>query len=111
MSKNNANTENEQAARKAAEGGDKQDAGDYLNLKVKSQVLLYVFQFTIKLSFKQDSEEVFFKMKKSTQFKKPMDAYCKRQEVRFFAESIGYINIPQCRSTLKMCDFCSIERE
>eukprot|EP00330_Aristerostoma_sp_ATCC50986_P008655 CAMPEP_0114586848 /NCGR_PEP_ID=MMETSP0125-20121206/9965_1 /TAXON_ID=485358 ORGANISM="Aristerostoma sp., Strain ATCC 50986" /NCGR_SAMPLE_ID=MMETSP0125 /ASSEMBLY_ACC=CAM_ASM_000245 /LENGTH=50 /DNA_ID=CAMNT_0001782483 /DNA_START=60 /DNA_END=212 /DNA_ORIENTATION=+ len=49
-------------ADKAPEGGDQAQAG-YLNLKVKSQ----------------DGEEVFFKIKKSTQFKKLMDAYCTRQ--------------------------------
>ena len=38
---------------------------DYINLKVKSQ----------------EGEEVFFKIKKSTQFKKLMDAYCQRQSV------------------------------
>lgn len=46
-------------------------AGEYLNLKVKSQVLI----------IKKDGEEVFFKIKKSTQFKKLMDAYCQRQSV------------------------------
>ncbi|KAM3127434.1 hypothetical protein pb186bvf_020467 [Paramecium bursaria] len=39
---------------------------DYLNLKVKSQ----------------DGEEVFFKIKKGTQFKKLMDAYCSRQNLQ-----------------------------
>lgn len=32
----------------------------------------------------QDGEEVFFKIKKSTQFKKLMDAYCTRISVKFF---------------------------
>jgi hypothetical protein len=46
---------------------DNTPAADYLNLKVKSQ----------------DGEEVFFKIKKATQFKKLMDAYCARQNVPF----------------------------
>mmetsp|Transcript_28470 Transcript_28470/g.32930 ORF Transcript_28470/g.32930 Transcript_28470/m.32930 type:complete len:108 (+) Transcript_28470:41-364(+) len=50
---------------KEAEGGEKKAADNYLNLKVKSQ----------------DGEEVFFKIKKSTQFKKLMDAYCNRQQI------------------------------
>ena len=41
-------------------------SAEYLNLKVKSQ----------------DGEEVFFKIKKATQFKKLMDAYCSRQNVK-----------------------------
>eukprot|EP01016_Furgasonia_blochmanni_P011665 TRINITY_DN1537_c0_g1_i2.p1 TRINITY_DN1537_c0_g1~~TRINITY_DN1537_c0_g1_i2.p1 ORF type:complete len:188 (+),score=13.31 TRINITY_DN1537_c0_g1_i2:65-628(+) len=40
---------------------------DYLNLKVKSQ----------------DGEEVFFRIRKTTQLKKLMDAYCQRQSVSF----------------------------
>jgi hypothetical protein len=40
---------------------------EQLNLKVKSQ----------------DGEEVFFKIKSSTQLKKLMDAYCQRQSVIF----------------------------
>jgi len=44
-----------------------QASTDYLNLKVKSQ----------------DGEEVFFKIKKQTQFKKLMDAYCARQNVDY----------------------------
>jgi hypothetical protein len=39
---------------------------EQLNLKVKSQ----------------DGEEVFFKIKATTQLKKLMDAYCQRQSVR-----------------------------
>ena len=38
---------------------------DYINLKVKSQ----------------EGDEVFFKIKKTTVFKKLMDAYCQRQSV------------------------------
>ena len=38
-------------------------AGEQLNIKVKAQ----------------DGTEIFFKIKKSTQFKKLMDAYCQRQ--------------------------------
>ena len=45
---------------------------DFLNLKVKSQVPPKVIQ---------DGEEVFFKIKKTTVFKKLMDAYCQRQSV------------------------------
>ena len=41
------------------------DQTEYINLKVKSQ----------------DGEEVFFKIKKQTQFRKLMDAYCQRQGV------------------------------
>lgn len=47
-------------------------ANDQLNLKVKSQVR----QWLIK-----DGEEVFFKIKATTQLKKLMDAYCQRQSV------------------------------
>ncbi|CAD8070324.1 unnamed protein product [Paramecium sonneborni] len=43
-----------------------QSQAEYLNLKVKSQ----------------DGEEVFFKIKKQTQFKKLMDAYCSRQNLQ-----------------------------
>lgn len=66
---------------------DAQAGSDYLNLKVKSQ----------------DGEEVFFKIKKATQFKKLMDAYCARQNV----------NIILYRSSfnLKTWDSCSMERE
>jgi small ubiquitin-related modifier len=42
-----------------------QPAPEQLNLKVKSQ----------------DGEEVFFKIKSTTQLKKLMDAYCQRQSV------------------------------
>ena len=45
---------------------------EQLNLKVKSQV---------SSSPTQDGEEVFFKIKASTQLKKLMDAYCQRQSV------------------------------
>lgn len=45
---------------------------DQLNLKVKSQVLSALLQ---------DGEEVFFKIKSTTQLKKLMDAYCQRQNV------------------------------
>lgn len=41
---------------------------EYLNLKVKSQV-----KYQIK-----DGDEVYFKIKRSTAFKKLMDAYCQR---------------------------------
>lgn len=46
---------------------------DYLNLKVKSQVT-----FIIAVYFLKDGEEVFFKIKRTTQFKKLMDAFCAR---------------------------------
>ena len=55
---------------------------EYFNLKVKSQV--NSLPYTEKHSFiyiLQDGEEVFFKIKKSTQFKKLMDAFCARQQV------------------------------
>lgn len=42
---------------------------EQLNLKVKSQ----------------DGEEVFFKIKATTQLKKLMDAYCQRQSVIYFS--------------------------
>jgi small ubiquitin-related modifier len=48
-----------------AESAQQQAQQDYINLKVKSQ----------------EGEEVFFKIKKTTQFKKLMDAYCQRQSV------------------------------
>jgi predicted lipoprotein len=47
-------------------------AAEQLNLKVKSQVF---FQFI------KDGEEIFFKIKSTTQLKKLMDAYCQRQSV------------------------------
>lgn len=47
---------------------DQAAANEQLNLKVKSQ----------------DGEEVFFKIKSSTQLKKLMDAYCQRQSVNYF---------------------------
>ena len=53
---------------------------DYLNLKVKSQVLFF---FKKTLEFPKDGEEVFFKIKKTTQFRKLMEAYCQRQTVIF----------------------------
>ena len=46
-------------------------APEQLNLKVKSQ----------------DGEEVFFKIKSSTQLKKLMDAYCQRQSVNILLYS------------------------
>jgi len=46
-------------------------APEQLNLKVKSQ----------------DGEEVFFKIKNSTQLKKLMDAYCQRQSVNLILYS------------------------
>ena len=47
-------------------------APEQLNLKVKSQVIILSIQ---------DGEEVFFKIKNTTQLKKLMDAYCQRQSV------------------------------
>eukprot|EP01017_Pseudomicrothorax_dubius_P010846 TRINITY_DN1393_c0_g1_i1.p1 TRINITY_DN1393_c0_g1~~TRINITY_DN1393_c0_g1_i1.p1 ORF type:complete len:106 (-),score=26.77 TRINITY_DN1393_c0_g1_i1:198-515(-) len=49
------------ARRMSADAG----SGEFLNLKVKSQ----------------EGEEVFFKIKKTTAFKKLMEAYCQRQGV------------------------------
>eukprot|EP00825_Cyclidium_porcatum_P042550 TRINITY_DN584_c0_g3_i4.p1 TRINITY_DN584_c0_g3~~TRINITY_DN584_c0_g3_i4.p1 ORF type:complete len:143 (-),score=42.88 TRINITY_DN584_c0_g3_i4:361-789(-) len=46
---------------------------EYINLKVKAQ----------------DGEEVFFKIKKTTQFKKLMEAYCQRQSVTL--QSVRFI--------------------
>lgn len=62
---------------------EKQATDNYLNLKVKSQVTLtFCFQWFIERTyFLKDGEEVFFKIKKTTQFKKLMDAYCNRQQV------------------------------
>jgi small ubiquitin-related modifier len=54
---------------------------EQLNLKVKSQ----------------DGEEVFFKIKASTQLKKLMDAYCQRQSVNFYLISAQY---QQCQVPL-----------
>jgi small ubiquitin-related modifier len=54
---------------------------EQLNLKVKSQ----------------DGEEVFFKIKASTQLKKLMDAYCQRQSVIFHLISAQY---QQCQVPL-----------
>lgn len=45
-------------------------SAEHLNLKVKSQVRNQLIQ---------DGEEVFFKIKSTTQLKKLMDAYCQRQ--------------------------------
>lgn len=47
---------------------------EQLNLKVKSQ----------------DGEEVFFKIKATTQLKKLMDAYCQRQSVKNFIYLVIY---------------------
>jgi hypothetical protein len=52
--------------------------GEQLNLKVKSQVIPPPMQ---------DGEEVFFKIKSSTQLKKLMDAYCQRQNVNTVSHS------------------------
>lgn len=48
----------------------------------------------------QDGEEVFFKIKNTTQLKKLMDAYCQRQSVIIISFS----------SILPMSDSCSMER-
>lgn len=58
---------------------------EQLNLKVKSQ----------------DGEEVFFKIKSTTQLKKLMDAYCQRQSVIYSVFSWTQVT----------CDFCSTERD
>ena len=65
---------------------------EQLNLKVKSQV---------SPSHTQDGEEVFFKIKASTQLKKLMDAYCQRQSV----------NRPQLSSTWPTCASSSTARD
>ncbi|XP_055801984.1 small ubiquitin-related modifier 1-like [Solanum dulcamara] len=60
----------------AAGEEDKKPAGDqsgHINLKVKSQ----------------DGNEVFFRIKRSTQLKKLMNAYCDRQSVDF--NSIAFL--------------------
>ena len=45
---------------------------EHLNLKVKSQVAIFI---------NQDGEEVFFKIKNTTQLTKLMNAYCQKQTV------------------------------
>ncbi|MFS7985404.1 putative Ubiquitin-like domain-containing protein [Helianthus anomalus] len=52
---------------------DKKPAGEHINLKVKGQ----------------DGTEVFFKIKRSTQLKKLMNAYCDRQSVEI--NSIAFL--------------------
>jgi len=52
-------------------------ATEQLNLKVKSQ----------------DGEEVFFKIKSSTQLKKLMDAYCQRQSVIIYLIQLNSSNV------------------
>ena len=64
------NKEENVKAQAAANGG-----GEHLNLKVKSQVHFHLIQ---------DGEEVFFKIKATTQLKKLMDAYCQRQGVLMY---------------------------
>ena len=52
--------------------GDDANKSEHLNIKVKSQVSLIT---------SQDGSEIFFKIKKTTNLKKLMDAYCQRQGV------------------------------
>nr|KYP34154.1 Ubiquitin-like protein SMT3 [Cajanus cajan] len=54
------------------------DQGAHINLKVKGQ-----------LNFVVDGNEVFFRIKRSTQLKKLMNAYCDRQSVDF--NSIAFL--------------------
>ncbi|KAK1440216.1 hypothetical protein QVD17_06041 [Tagetes erecta] len=57
----------------SANDEDKKPAGDHINLKVKGQ----------------DGNEVFFRIKRSTQLKKLMNAYCDRQSVEI--NSIAFL--------------------
>ncbi|CDW73774.1 ubiquitin-like protein smt3 [Stylonychia lemnae] len=66
MSDNQSTTTAQQSAAPAAGGGD-----PHINIKVKSQ----------------DGTEIYFKIKRTTQLKKLMDAYCTRQG----------LSINQCR--------------
>ncbi|CAD5329166.1 unnamed protein product [Arabidopsis thaliana] len=50
------------------------DGGAHINLKVKGQVSLFLLLIL-------DGNEVFFRIKRSTQLKKLMNAYCDRQSV------------------------------
>ncbi|KAL3332746.1 hypothetical protein AABB24_033013 [Solanum stoloniferum] len=94
---------------------DKKPGGDqvHINLKVKSQVCPFSFLFIfmrilspclgfcliilitfsvtlVVLDFEiQDGNEVFFRIKRSTQLKKLMNAYCDRQSVDF--NSIAFL--------------------
>ena len=56
-----------------AENTVQQSTTEHLNLKVKSQVVM---------ALTKDGEEVFFKIKNTTQLKKLMDAYCQKQSVQ-----------------------------
>jgi hypothetical protein len=60
---------------------------EQLNLKVKSQ----------------DGEEVFFKIKSTTQLKKLMDAYCQRQSVT----SILFSSMPPMSASSSMENVCT----
>jgi small ubiquitin-related modifier len=50
---------------------------DYINLKVKSQ----------------EGEEIYFKIKKTTGFKKLMDTYCQRANVIFHSIQLAITNV------------------
>nr|VDD55447.1 unnamed protein product [Brassica oleracea] len=54
------------------------DGGAHINLKVKGQVIIISLPF---FCFPLDGNEVFFRIKRSTQLKKLMNAYCDRQSV------------------------------
>nr|VDC75259.1 unnamed protein product [Brassica rapa] len=58
------------------------DGGVHINLKVKGQIRIMLFPFSPWcFVFLQDGNEVFFRIKRSTQLKKLMNAYCDRQSV------------------------------
>uniref|UniRef100_M8BY97 Small ubiquitin-related modifier n=1 Tax=Aegilops tauschii TaxID=37682 RepID=M8BY97_AEGTA len=63
---------------------DKKPAGDgggaHINLKVKGQAYLTAIKVH-SLATGRDGNEVFFRIKRSTQLKKLMNAYCDRQSV------------------------------
>uniref|UniRef100_I1KZ61 Small ubiquitin-related modifier n=1 Tax=Glycine max TaxID=3847 RepID=I1KZ61_SOYBN len=63
------------------------DQGAHINLKVKGQVSILYSPFPL-LNF-MDGNEVFFRIKRSTQLKKLMNAYCDRQSVDF--NSIAFL--------------------
>ncbi|RVW95603.1 Small ubiquitin-related modifier 2 [Vitis vinifera] len=57
------------------------DQGAHINLKVKGQVCFFLIY--------RDGNEVFFRIKRSTQLRKLMSAYCDRQSVEL--NSIAFL--------------------
>ncbi|KAF9588474.1 hypothetical protein IFM89_010500 [Coptis chinensis] len=60
----------------------------HINLKVKGQEIMYTAIDCFELYIK-DGNEVFFRIKRSTQLRKLMTAYCDRQSVEF--NSIAFL--------------------